>query len=554
MRLFHRGVRFPAAFVALASLTAFGFAKPSLPAPVASYSTSFTLAENPISEGGVWSNNGLDWTTVQTENGYAHGTQPGTGAYTDSYAYLSGFTADQEAQAIVFHDPSKTGGTQEVELLLRWADSAHVARGYECNFSYGGGYAEIVRWNGPLSSFTYLARVSLGRALVTGDAVKAQIVGNVITVYFNGNQINQATDSTWTTGQPGMAFWKGSSGGPNTALGFSSYTATSLGIGFPVSPAISTQPASQSVTAGQTATFSVTATGTAPLSYQWQKAGANISGAMSSSYITPATTMADNGSSYRVIVTNTAGSVTSNSASLTVNPGTSTLPIPWLDQDVGATGVPGTASYSSGSFTLRGSGTDIWGTADAFHFVYQTLNGDGEIIAQVAGLGSTDPWAKAGVMIRETLTAGSANAAMVVTPGNGTAFQRRTATGGTSATTAGPAATVPDWVRLVRSGNTFTAYASPDGSTWTSVGTDAIPMAASVYIGLVVTSHSNTVLNTAMVDSVRGSGGWQPSSGGGGTPPPAPSGGGGGGGGCGATGMECVLLLSLLSMIRKRRR
>jgi hypothetical protein len=105
-------------------------------------------------------------------------------------------------------------------------------------------------------------------------------------------------------------------------------------------------------------------------------------------------------------------------------------------------------------------------------------------------------------------------------------------------------------VRLVRSGNTFTAYASPDGSTWTFVGTDTIPMAASVYIGLVVTSHNNTVIDTAMVDSVRGSGGWQPPSTGGGTPPSA----GSGGGGCGATGLECVLLLGLLSMIRKRNR
>jgi hypothetical protein len=84
-------------------------------------------------------------------------------------------------------------------------------------------------------------------------------------------------------------------------------------------PAIATQPANQTVTVGQTATFSVVASGTAPLSYQWQKGGANISGATSASYTTPATTSGDNGSSFDVVVSNSAGTVTSSSATLTVN-------------------------------------------------------------------------------------------------------------------------------------------------------------------------------------------------------------------------------------------
>jgi len=87
----------------------------------------------------------------------------------------------------------------------------------------------------------------------------------------------------------------------------------------PVAPAITAQPASQTINAGQTATFSVTATGTAPLSYQWQKNGAAIGGAMASSYTTPAETAADNGAQFSVVVSNTAGSVSSNAAILTVN-------------------------------------------------------------------------------------------------------------------------------------------------------------------------------------------------------------------------------------------
>src|SRR5438045_1490718 len=87
----------------------------------------------------------------------------------------------------------------------------------------------------------------------------------------------------------------------------------------PVVPSISTQPASQTVTAGQTATFTVVATGTAPLNYQWRKSGTAISGATAPTYTTPATTSADSGAQFTVVVSNTAGSVTSNTATLTVN-------------------------------------------------------------------------------------------------------------------------------------------------------------------------------------------------------------------------------------------
>ena len=88
----------------------------------------------------------------------------------------------------------------------------------------------------------------------------------------------------------------------------------------PVAPSITTQPTSQTVTAGQTASFTVAATGTAPLSYQWQKSGANIAGATTASYTTPVTTTSDSGATFRVVVTNTAGTVTSAAATLTVSP------------------------------------------------------------------------------------------------------------------------------------------------------------------------------------------------------------------------------------------
>jgi hypothetical protein len=114
----------------------------------------------------------------------------------------------------------------------------------------------------------------------------------------------------------------------------------------------------------------------------------------------------------------------------------------------------------------------------------------------------TNAWAKAGVMIRETLDPSSTNALVAVTPYNGIAVQRRTATGGQTALTVGPLAAAPYWVRLTRNGTTFSAYASADGTTWTFIRQDTISMAATVFVGLAVTSHSAGVLSTAIFDNV----------------------------------------------------
>jgi hypothetical protein len=214
---------------------------------------------------------------------------------------------------------------------------------------------------------------------------------------------------------------------------------------------------------------------------------------------------------YRVTAVNGAGSSPpSNQASATTQPGGAALPSPWLTSDIGSVGAAGSASHSSGVFTVRGSGADIWGTADGFRFVYQSLNGNGQIVARVTAVQNTDPWAKAGVMIRETLAAGSRHAFMALTPGNGLAFQRRLATGGASTHTAGGASGTPVWVRLVRNGNTITGSRSADGSTWTQVGSDTVTMGAQVFVGLAVTSHAAGVLNTSTFDNVSVSGGSGP--------------------------------------------
>jgi len=138
----------------------------------------------------------------------------------------------------------------------------------------------------------------------------------------NGANIPGATSTSYTTpvtttADSGASFAVVVS---NTAGTVTSAAATLTVNPAPVAPTITTQPANQTVTAGQTATFTVVAAGTAPLSYQWQKSGVNIAGATLASYTTPATTTTDSGATFRVVVTNTAGTVISNTATLTVNP------------------------------------------------------------------------------------------------------------------------------------------------------------------------------------------------------------------------------------------
>jgi regulation of enolase protein 1 (concanavalin A-like superfamily) len=179
-----------------------------------------------------------------------------------------------------------------------------------------------------------------------------------------------------------------------------------------------------------------------------------------------------------------------------------TLPAPWLNQDIGSVGVAGSASYAGGIFTVRGSGQQIWNTADGLHYVYQSLTGDGTIVARVNTLTGGASSQSAGVMIRETLDASSKHAYAAFSQSQ-IYFTNRTTTGGTTSAQSLTGKTLPYWVKLTRSGNTFTAAASADGVTWLQVGTArTINMTAAVYVGLVVSSGQNSALATATLDNV----------------------------------------------------
>ena len=199
----------------------------SAAAPVNTYTTNFPLKESPISEGGRSidaKSVGIDWGYLSTTPGLAVG-HAGPKRFADSAAFLNGtWGPNQSVEAVV--ESKKTVHYPEVSLRLRSDVSAHNCQGYEISYSLKSddtAYLIMVRWNGGLADFTYLAQLHGKQYSVkTGDVVKATIVGNVITTYKNGVQMGQVKDNTYLTGRPGFGFNEGTNGD----YGITRFTAT----------------------------------------------------------------------------------------------------------------------------------------------------------------------------------------------------------------------------------------------------------------------------------------------------------------------------------------
>jgi len=187
-------------------------------------------------------------------------------------------------------------------------------------------------------------------------------------------------------------------------------------------------------------------------------------------------------------------------------PQPSELPDGWLSSDIGAVGAAGSASYADEIFTLTGSGWDVWDTYDEFQYVYKNISGDATITARITSMDNTHPWAKAGVMIRQTLDPGSKFADVCVTPSYGISFQQREYDGqdcGGDQHTESPG-NVPEFVKLVKHGSSFTAYHSETGDTWTQIGSpETIDISGDYCIGMFVTSHNDGTRCTANFENLQ---------------------------------------------------
>jgi hypothetical protein len=217
-----------------------------LPAPAPAgthgpYTTTFSRAENPISEGGKWLNggtDGIDWTDVRTIPGFAFGTEiggkrPDPQKYDDSTALLKGtWGPNQTVQATVRAvNPNQDGKVwEEVELRLRSSISPHNCTGYEVMFRCSkipNAYCNIARWEGPLGKFTMLKETKGSEyGVKDGDVVKASMIGKTLTVYINGAQMIQLSDDKFANGNPGVGYYLEGATGVIGDYGFSSFMAT----------------------------------------------------------------------------------------------------------------------------------------------------------------------------------------------------------------------------------------------------------------------------------------------------------------------------------------
>ncbi|WP_162026985.1 MULTISPECIES: DUF1349 domain-containing protein [unclassified Lentimonas] len=166
--------------------------------------------------------------------------------------------------------------------------------------------------------------------------------------------------------------------------------------------------------------------------------------------------------------------------------------------NVGSPGLSGSMSHEDGAYVLEGSGNDIWSTSDNFFYTSQLRNGDQTMIARVADLENTNTWAKSGIMMRESLDANAKHVMVAVRPDKKVAMFWRNTTGGSSAYSGLVGDTTnAKWVKLVRSGDSFTGYYSTNGTTWTTLATKTVSMAADVEVGLATCSHSNASLTSS---------------------------------------------------------
>jgi regulation of enolase protein 1 (concanavalin A-like superfamily)/DNA-directed RNA polymerase subunit RPC12/RpoP len=180
----------------------------------------------------------------------------------------------------------------------------------------------------------------------------------------------------------------------------------------------------------------------------------------------------------------------------------------WKTVDVGAVGSPGSFNRTRETWNITGSGADIWGATDAFRYVYRPANGDVTLTARVLGLQKTDPWAKAGLMIRESLAPDSVYAMALVTPSSGVAFQVRThARSQATSVLIVPTVPTPCWLRLSRQNDNFTASYSDDGKSWTPLGSTSLAMQPDASVGLAVTAHNYATLCQASFEHVNVNGG-----------------------------------------------
>ena len=258
-------------------------------------------------------------------------------------------------------------------------------------------------------------------------------------------------------------------------------------------PVIITQPGSLTNAVGTTATLNVSASGNLPLSYQWRLNSNAIAGATNASFTLTNLQLANSGS-YDVVVTNLSCSTTSTLALLQVV-------ISFTGIDIGTPGAPGSLGVTNGVYTVRGSGEDIEGTADDCFFAYMPMQGDGMIVARLAGMQPDNAQSEAGVMMRDGLDSGTRHVFLGLDASANMFLRRRLVANAISIENTWPG-TNAYWLRLTRMGNTFIGHVSTNGTNWSYALATALVLPSQLEVGLAVTAHHHGYISTAQFDNL----------------------------------------------------
>jgi len=202
-----------------------------------------------------------------------------------------------------------------------------------------------------------------------------------------------------------------------------------------------------------------------------------------------------------IIKASTTDSAFSSSCNVQILP--SSIPSPWEFDDIKDN--KASAVYEDGVFSIEGAGADIWSSSDQFAFVHRKAEKDNYISARIISQTHTDPWAKTGLMIRESKVPNSAFVMLCVTPGNGISLQWRDTTGGTCKKKDYKAESLPVYLKLSKNGSTFIVYKSANGNQWDLLGDITLKrtFVEPFFVGMEVASHSSNMLNLSKFDHVK---------------------------------------------------
>jgi hypothetical protein len=475
----------------------------------------FTLSASPASLPIVQGTSGFSTITVSPRNGF-------TGSVTFS---ASGLPSNVTASFSSNPDPASTTLTLGAGATAAIGTSSVTVTGTSGSLSSSATITLTVNPAGDYSLSASPTSLSLvqgtsGATTITvtpqsgfnaSVSLSASGLPSGVTASFNpsstGNTstLTLAASSTAVTGTVTVTV-SGASGGL-------SHTATiSLAVTPPPSYTLSASPNSLTIVQGASGTSTIAVTpqngfnGSVSLSASGLPSGVTASFNPSSTASTSTLTLTASSTAatgtVTVTVTGVSGSLTKTTTISLAIRSIPTLPSVWSEGDIGSVGVAGSASFANGTFTVAGAGQGTMITnSDGFHFVYQPLAGDGTIVARVVSVQGSSA-AQVGIMVRETLNAGASHV-YLFDYSSSLLLTERTSTGASSSYQSVGSGTLPNWMKLVRSGNVFSLYGSADGVNWVALGaSQTVSMAPSVYVGLAVSNRTTASLATATFDNV----------------------------------------------------